>query len=100
MNVVLERKQSHASIGDVPSCPADTRTKMDEYMNMKMDLELQDVKSIQGECDPDRVIRLLYANSFKTPHTTDGVPSGCSERGSRYLHSTEPPQRGRIWETM
>ena len=38
---------------------------MDEYMNMKMDLELQDVKSIQGECDPDRVIRLLYANALR-----------------------------------
>ena len=34
-------------------------------MKMKMDLEAQDVKSIQGQCDPVRATKLLYANAHK-----------------------------------
>ena len=38
---------------------------MDEYMKMKMDLEGQDMMSIQDQCDPGIAIRLLYANAHK-----------------------------------
>ena len=64
--IVLPRKRSHLSVsyGESPSSPAEKRT-MDEYMKMLTDLEIQDVKSIQGQCDPVRATKLLYANAHK-----------------------------------
>ena len=66
LNVVFNRKRSRssASSGEIPCCVAEKRT-MDEYMKMKMDLEVQDVKSMQGERNCERMIRLLYANVLK-----------------------------------
>ena len=66
LNVVLNRRRSRssASSGEILCSPDEKRT-MDEYMKMKMDLEVQDMKSMRGECDSERMIRLLYANALK-----------------------------------
>lgn len=63
---MLERKRSRpsASSGDSLCGPAEKRT-IDECMQMKMDLEVQDVKSMQSQRDPERAIRLLYANALR-----------------------------------
>ena len=38
---------------------------MDECMEMKMDLEVQDMSTITGERDPEHVMRILYSNALR-----------------------------------
>ena len=40
------------------------RKKLDNFLKMKMDLEIQDLKSIRPKCDAHRTILLLYANAL------------------------------------
>ena len=59
------RKQTPSSTSsDDPLSPAEKK-RLDNYLKMKMDLEIQDVKSLQTECDSHRAIRLLYANALR-----------------------------------
>ena len=67
---------------------------MDEYMKMKTDLEMQDLKSMRRQCDPGRVIRLLYANAHKRlvrllEHHLDAVKDATDTYIQLGLHEVE-----------
>ena len=70
---------------------------MDEYMKIKMDLEEQDVNSIQRQHDPERVIRILCANALTRlmqllqPHL-DAV----KDAANRYIQLNLHEEEGRV----
>ena len=74
---MLQRKLYHTcTSSEGISTPPAKKGTVGEYMKMKMDLEVQDVKSMQGHCNPDRAIKLLYINALSRliqllePHLT------------------------------
>ena len=49
---------------DDPLSPAEKK-RLDNCLKMKMDLAIQDVKSLHPKCDSQRAMKLLYANALK-----------------------------------
>ena len=84
---MFQCKLCHSSAGSegIPTPHAEKGT-VGEHMKMEMDLEVQDVKSIQGLCDPGRVIKLFYMNAlFRLIQLLESHRTAVKDRANKYI---------------
>lgn len=95
---MMRRSRSFSNSEESPYTPAKKRT-IDEFMKIKMDLEIQDVMCMRGKCDPSIAILLLMPMLSYTWKDCYPLPEW-RETWGQNIDSTRPPWRGRIWESM